>query len=323
MPVLTDLPVELLHFTISQLRPFEIEPLARTYNKRLYYICIPFLTRRLASRRNAKRMARRFKPISKEPPPNLDFMDLNGDFRWFLPFDEAHAKEMKDHHSRGVPEENAEVDELIKTAQRLGLSLPEAFTSFMRSSVLQDCTVIEGEFSLEENALRKCPHRVDKWADGYIIRFLCDEDEYAFYSLYIDSKGHCVLDTEGDPYELGENSDEYLCMLGEGDMTWREVEAAKAEGVKMAAIYPKDVSLVATDFEEFLVVMHYRAKVAYLQDLGLTIPTEVKDFFSQAGMRMPLDEGDEEDEDGEENENDDDDDDEGADDSGSSSDETY
>lgn len=87
MPVLTDLPVELLHFTISQLRPFEIEPLARSYNKRLYYICIPFLTRRLASRRNAKRMVRRFKPISKEPPPNLDFMDLNGDLRWLLPFD--------------------------------------------------------------------------------------------------------------------------------------------------------------------------------------------------------------------------------------------
>lgn len=222
---------------------------------------------------------------------------------------------MKDHHPRGVPEENAEVDELIKIAQRLGLSLPEAFTSFMRSSVLQDCTVIEGEFSLEENALRKCPHHVDKWADGYIIRSLCDEDEYAFYSLYIDSKGHCVLDTEGDPYELGENSDEYLCMLGEGDMTWREVKAAKAEGVKMAAIYPKDVSLVATDFEEFLVVMHYRARVTYLQDLGLKIPPEMKDFFFQAGMRIPLDEDDEEDEN--------DDDDEGADDSGSSSDETY
>jgi len=61
--------------------------------------------------------------------------------------------------------------------------------------------------------------------------------------------------------------------------------------------------------------MHYRARVTYLQDLGLKIPPEMKDFFSQAGMRIPLDEDDEEDEN--------DDDDEGADDSGSSSDETY
>ena len=55
--------------------------------------------------------------------------------------------------------------------------------------------------------------------------------------------------------------------------------------------------------------------MAYLQDLCLAIPSEVKDFFSQAGMRMPLDEDDEEDE----NKNDD----EGADDSSSSSGETY
>jgi len=73
MPTLTDSPVEPLDLTLTHCRASEVELVARTFNKRLYDICLPLLSRRLVYHRNNSLMKRRF---TFDELPNLNYMDL-------------------------------------------------------------------------------------------------------------------------------------------------------------------------------------------------------------------------------------------------------
>ena len=60
-------PTELLLEITSYLRAFEIEPLAQTFNQRLYAICLPRLADRISNRRNAKLARGRFQKFQSNP----------------------------------------------------------------------------------------------------------------------------------------------------------------------------------------------------------------------------------------------------------------
>jgi hypothetical protein len=57
---LESLPPETLSHIISYLLPYQLESLARSFNKKLTYICVPYLRKQNASIRNARRMIARF-----------------------------------------------------------------------------------------------------------------------------------------------------------------------------------------------------------------------------------------------------------------------
>ena len=307
MPNLTDFPVELLHLTLTQLRAFEVELVARTFNKRLYDICLPFLTRRLVYHRNNQLMRRRF---TFDKLPNLDFMDLKGDLRWLSPIDMGPRRTDLQHNpwARSESEEQDEVEKLVRTAQRLGLALPEEFLLFMRSQALR--TRIPGdEYTLSLGGLRKCPGAVDKWAGGFIICFLRDDDwDREYYSLYLNSNGHCVLRSKHD---LDHQSHEYYCMLADDYIIRRDIDASMEVGVKLAMLYPYDMVLVATDFESFLVQRYY--SVLYWE-VTPPISPYTRQIFAKIGDPYPSDEEDydEEEEEDEEEESDENEEEDGA-----------
>ena len=155
---LPDLPTELVLKILSYLAPATIERLARTFNKRLYLICLPLLQDRLATQQNTRSMASQFsyrpaplenddwmlKTISKiwsrykqerksgpfDPPPAcndqnpfvcLDHLNLRGEFDWLAPFDDILDLEcwgLVHCHRFTTPEQVT----LLKTqAEKLGL----------------------------------------------------------------------------------------------------------------------------------------------------------------------------------------------------------
>ena len=81
---------ELIILVCSHLRIFETEPLARTFNKRLYLICLPFLALCLTMQHNVKRMI-------SICGMSCDYLDPNH-ASWFTPLDDLTAKVMQHFH---------------------------------------------------------------------------------------------------------------------------------------------------------------------------------------------------------------------------------
>jgi len=82
------------------------------------------------------------------------------------------------------------------------------------------------EYTPSLEGLRKCPGAVDKWVSSFIFRFLRDNDFQwvtDYYSLYLDSNGHCVLRSKHD---LDQQSYDYYCMLADDYIIRRDIDAA-------------------------------------------------------------------------------------------------
>jgi len=287
MPLLVDLPPELLSLICSQLRSFEIEHVARTFNKHLYPICLPFLAHRLAMQRHAKRMLSIFGegvctlqehdykrlgfeskhgPFSSLALPNLDYLDLRGDLSWLKPLDDwtVKAKKMKALYQVAAAS-NPQVDELVASAKRLELALPVEFVRFIRNKELQYHIPSSSAsyFKLSEAGLMKCPASVDGGAGGYLIRFLCDQQGCGYWALYLAPGGnHCVISTVRDPQgEDAYSEEEDEEMVDEGVVTQAELDKAKQEGVPIALIDSDGVSLAGAGFEEFLAAMYFEERI--------------------------------------------------------------
>jgi hypothetical protein len=153
---------ELLLQIISYLRAFEIERLARTFNRRLTEACLPHLQSRIASARSRRLMMDSFKVKDYEAfydddvsdlfhswglaethaftgPPmdtfvHLDQFDLQGDFLWMYPtpIEELQTMFPLRMFSWNTPVVTAEqMGGLVSAASRLGVSLPLSFRRFM------------------------------------------------------------------------------------------------------------------------------------------------------------------------------------------------
>ena len=321
---LSTLPKELLHIIISLLHASEVECVARTFNKEIYSICVPFLTKRLSAKHHAERMIARFGPKENfEWGPhwrNFDALDLNGDLHWLLPLTEEETQKEKDDMEdededwedeygdafEKFDRDNCpvttqeDVDDLVATAERLGLALPDEFVRFMRSEELQSrvlCPDYE-YFLLGPDGLRKCPASIDGGAGGYIIRFLClraGMEEPYYWNLYLDPNpldghGHCVLGDEDDANETDHDYwhgyNIYNRMLDAKKYTQAELDDAQGKGVKMATLSVKR-KLFATNFEEFLAELYLVSRAGYfLMNRGkLDLPEEVEEYFEESMRR--------------------------------------
>lgn len=146
---------------------------------------------------------------------------MSGDLAWLA------AQPAHDEWSIGT-EPVAELPALLSACERLGLSLPPAFLAFMREPALQrrirSCTACFVDVGAE-------PVR-SPVGDGYLVRFLADQQGCLFWYLYLaaDGSDHAVVcsadfygsadtsewddDDDGGPDEIafcGESFETFLC----------------------------------------------------------------------------------------------------------------
>lgn len=103
---------------------------------------------------------------------------------WLGPLDDRADQQMQVH--RNAPEARGKLDQIVAAAQRLGLTLPSSFLRLMGSPELQDripsCTACY--FQLADDII-PCPGS----EQGYIIRFLNDQQEVLLWYLYLTPAG--------------------------------------------------------------------------------------------------------------------------------------
>ncbi len=103
---------------------------------------------------------------------------------WLGPLDERTDQQMQVHRDRQVA--SGKLDQTVASAQRLGLTLPPSFLHLMGSPELQElipsCTACY--FSLSDDII-PCPGS----EQGYIVRFLNDQQEVLLWYLYLTPAG--------------------------------------------------------------------------------------------------------------------------------------
>lgn len=119
---------------------------------------------------------------------------------WLEPLDESTEAQMAIH--RNVPEARGRLANVIESAARFGLTLPESFTRLMGSPELQDripsCTACY--FKLLDTIV-PCPGS----DGGYITRFLNDQQHVLLWYLYLTPQGgQYVLATAIDLDEMAD-----------------------------------------------------------------------------------------------------------------------
>jgi hypothetical protein len=129
---------------------------------------------------------------------------------WLGPLDARTDQQMQVHRDRQVA--SGKLDQIVASAQRLGLTLPPSFLRLMESPELQEripsCTACY--FSLSDDII-SCPGS----EQGYIVRFLNDQQEVLLWYLYLTpAGGQRVLVT---PYSLEE-----IAQRGPLSEEWRQ-----------------------------------------------------------------------------------------------------
>lgn len=128
--------------------------------------------------------------FSYEDLPPIDGTQLDGTFRWLVP---EWKKSAPAHHPVAEPEPlPRHFMDCFFAARGLGLVLPETFIEFMTSDVLE-CALIENNccyFALPEKIV-PCPGQ----NEGYVIRFMCDQQDCLIWYLYLNptTQEECVL----------------------------------------------------------------------------------------------------------------------------------
>jgi hypothetical protein len=174
---LTNLPIELLTSIVSCLNQLDAEAAAKTFNKKVYAVCLPFIRERIAFLRHARAMSnlvgegdivghtincqmyamagltKTYGAYDDEgllpEIEDLDFLDLDGDMYWLEPTDadesywsSSDPEEETEHSPSPDPEEHEGIDSglvrLTQQASSLGLTVPDCFVRFMRSAGLRN-----------------------------------------------------------------------------------------------------------------------------------------------------------------------------------------
>jgi hypothetical protein len=141
-----------------------------------------------------------FYDLAKTPPLSADL--FKGNFDW-LPEMSAEMKELMAKYQQNEPDE---VDNALQTilaqSQSLNLSLPPEFVKFMSSEDLQSqipsCTACYFDLSSD---ITPSPLSND---DGYLIRFLNDQQDVLLWYLYIRPNGEHGVVVSPIPFDKPE-----------------------------------------------------------------------------------------------------------------------
>jgi hypothetical protein len=207
------LPTETISRIISYLRPFEMEHVARTYNKTITPICLPLLRERIATAKNWRKMIASFGmprrdtygglakiytsaglalewgPFRVPALPRehqyriLDYLDICGDLHWLAPLDEHTAKANLPWEVTCPAVSEKQMEELLATADKLGLKLPTCFSRIMTDIELQSRIPFGGcnDFDLGQpvklwsSKIIQSEEFLEFRVDEYAIQFLSDQ----------------------------------------------------------------------------------------------------------------------------------------------------
>jgi hypothetical protein len=292
---------ELLLQIISYLRAFEIERLARTFNRRLTDACLPHLQSRIAGARNRRLMMDSFSTkdynyfydfdINKlfhswlaethtfSPPPtdtfaNLDHFDLRGDLSWIYPTPSEELQTMfpSPIFTRNPPIATAEqMDGLVSAASKLGVSLPLSFRRFMVDEDLHNRFPYCGEGFTTSPFVKL---DLEAHGVGYATTFLGrDENDLTFYLFAGDQGRTGVISMQRTWEDLREI---YTGGLEEASCNRLALSSLELElgVITVPAQLAPDTALCAFDFEEFLfqLYFHFWASIAIDEGLDDTSP---------------------------------------------------
>jgi hypothetical protein len=309
---------ELLLHIISYLRAFEIERLARTFNRRLTDACLPHLQGRIAGARNRRLMMNTFtikdynffydsdinelfhswfaKTHTFSPPPtdafaNVDHFDLRGDFSWMYP---TQSEELRTTFhpilfTRNPPIATAEqIDELVSAASALGVSLPPCFRRFMIDEELHNRVPY-----LDRNFTTSPFVKLDLEVHGvgYATPFFRSTDLEIGETFYLFA---------GDQGCTGvirmNNSWEYLRNIYEREEAsyhWPALSTLERElgVIPVPAQLSPDTVLCACDFEEFLFQLYFHYWAFIVIDEGLGDASPFRPSLEQFLFRAYTEEG--------------------------------
>ena len=145
-------------------------------------------------------------PFSSSAPLKDVPYPPDGSFAWL--------RELPTHDEWALGERNgdaipAQLESILASAAGVSLALPEIFTSFMGDSSLhKHLRSASGDYlNLAESVL--------PFADGFLIRFLHDQQETVFWYIYLVSNGsdHCIVssyeyfDADEMDYELDDHKE--------------------------------------------------------------------------------------------------------------------
>lgn len=137
-------------------------------------------------------------PYETLPPiPTLDgTLSWLGQPGWLEPPDDSADRQAL--QQRLSEEAHDEIRNLTAQAERLGVTLPQAFTRFMAAPDLQTRIPDYGGcwFNLYEAQLDPCPGS----EDGFFVRFFNDQQDCILWYLYVARQGDEAVLAVEDPY---------------------------------------------------------------------------------------------------------------------------
>lgn len=295
-----ELMLRILHF----LQPRHIESIARTFNKRMTQLCLPFLSQRIRAARNDRLMrqlfgnpnlpevdqsdyqdfssSKRAYSAPEDPGQHLEYLRLDGSLDWLMPLDGNSSEAFEEGIEGAGIQEGESPEEFRKKMQQLGIehALPEAFWKMM----------------MDEDLMTRIPSAS---ASFFMLPPLCRILSKDLIELHRKRRGELALgedeierlkqlraylltfcsDQQGCEYwVLYVDSDGHHCVLYsafqmdllhvEDDDDARDKSLSEEEkclGVQVA--YCSDcegLSLEATDFETWLAYSYFSQQVRFL-----------------------------------------------------------
>ena len=111
-----------------------------------------------------------------------------------------------------MPQWTDNLQGIIASAQHFGLSLPEAFLRLMSSPELQDCIPSCTACYFQLSQLTPCPGTGE---DGYVVRFLHDQQDCVMWHLYLSPHGDEYVLASGTYLDLVATNPDKVCHITE------------------------------------------------------------------------------------------------------------
>jgi len=121
-----------------------------------------------------------------EELPRLDETLWRGEFQWLTQLDDQRRQALELHQQTSADQLNTTLNALLASAEALPLRLPAAFVTFMGRPDLREqipsCTACY--FDLAQHIVKS-----PVGAEGYLIRFLNDQQGVLYWYLYLNAAG--------------------------------------------------------------------------------------------------------------------------------------
>ncbi|VUC31820.1 unnamed protein product [Clonostachys rosea] len=293
MVTLSILPHETILEIFYHLPIRDIETLAKTFSHPITDICLPILKPLYKSRRDRKELVKAFGPFGERfPVPHglesldldspvrktlnlsrrdviklprrrhtldLDFMRFKGNFDWLHPLPRSVVDDMASHY-RGPAIVGSALDDLLASAERVGVTIPPIFIKFLQSEELQLRIPSHhaGVFHLTSGGLLRIPKARIGGRVGYAIGFLSylidgvmlylEPGKDGIVSVLTDMEDECPYEVDGVNLPHEEEDCPYISQEDRDD--------AKAQNVPILA-HGCTIELVGMDFETYLANLYY------------------------------------------------------------------